>query len=67
METKTKRLWHLHYSVPKDESKGRPWAVNKSLAIGAETMQSALAEAQRIEPDATFWQINHGGLLHALV
>ena len=66
-ETKTKRLWNIHYTLPKNEVSGRKWAVNKSLAIGAETMQEAFSEAQRIEPEATFWQINHGGPLHVLV
>lgn len=66
-ETKTKRLWYIRYTLPKNEEANRKWAVNKTLTIASETMQEAFAEAIKIEPEATFWQINHGGPFHAIV
>ena len=66
-ETKTHRLWHIHFSLPQCEEKGRKYTVNRALCIGAETMSQALEEASKIEPNAIFWQINHGGILHVSV
>ena len=62
-ESITLRLWSIRFSLPKDESKGRKWQVNKSLTVAADTMEDAITKARRRDPDAKFWQVNHGGLL----
>ena len=64
-ETEPKnRLWFVQMTLPKDESKGRRWAINKRVGIASMTIERAIEKARIEYPDAVFWQVTHQGPLH---
>jgi hypothetical protein len=59
---KTRKLWHMDITLPATEE--RKWAKNERIAIAADTMETAVAKAREVYPQATFWSVKHGGSLH---
>lgn len=63
-----KPIWHIRYSLPKgaNSAMGVDWRMNGSLTLCADNLEEALKMAREKEPQACFWQINHGGNLHGI-
>ncbi len=54
-------IWAVRVSLPKDDSKGRKWAVNENYQVVTTSAERAIEVVKEMHTDCTIFGVHHRG------